>query len=740
MSEQANGTSISTAQSSSLFRPSVLTVQSKPVYPTNGVCYSEAPFSGTSLNNSPSTNVSQTSLTQKPPVGTSEEEAVPTGYVFGSDISSRVINTDVSHGASSDLWNFSSDQNSTSSSVFTTLAKAVLSKQSEVSSETLETSANKVTEDQKQAAVHLDQVNVVTGEEDEMPVFRQYCRAYVFDTEKQKWSGLGACHFHLNDISTDQRAAVSGSSPSYRSRVVVRLTSTRKVISNTPVWSTMPVALVNSRNLRIGAISEDGEHIKSYLFAFPSDELATNVFDALNARKQKLADKLPIKLEGECALTGRKRHIDSTTEASAAKLVVTSHPTCSESARSNLPQSSTAPKLANSQTSSLSKSNLFRPSVLNANVPVADTTAHNYLHCTSGVHFRQSALDIVVQRLKDDQKPVASESEYPLATATSKDDKLAAPCSFAVRPEKPLLNTTLGGATNHEFVFGHNVAERVTHSILPGEKQTTNSNTAGESDADETDHVTEPPCELTLTNSACAVAAEMREKSSTVALSELPQAPTLTGEEGECTALKTYCQFYCFDRQKQVWVERGQAYLHLNDIPVSTTSDTSSSTMHIPVGPPTRSRLVARVCKTLKLLANTPVWSGMNVSMADNRSLRLTTICVGVGDDSYPGVEKHVSPDHASTSKPEFCAYLLVMRSPKDATRLYQALVSRMHVLTGRHLENANEEQSDVASTVFSGEPEDALVKGSLSYQTEHRMQPVLSCDNRAASKTVDSN
>ncbi|KAF5396755.1 hypothetical protein PHET_10336 [Paragonimus heterotremus] len=738
MNEQANGTSISNAQSSSLFRPSVLTVQSKPVYPTNGVCHSEAPFSGTSLSNTPSTNISQTSLAQKPPVATTEDEAVPTGYVFGSDISSRVINADVSHGASSDLWNLSSDQNSTSSSVFTTLAKAVLSKQSEVSSETLETSANKVTEDQKQAAVHLNQVNVVTGEEDETPVFRQYCRAYVFDTEKQKWSGLGACHFHLNDTSTDQCAAVSGSSSSCRSRVVVRLTSTRKVISNTPVWSTMPVALVNSRNLRIGAISEDGEHIKSYLFAFPSDELATNVFDAINARKRKLTDKLPIKSEGDCALSGRKRHIDSSTEASAAKLMVTSHSERSESARSNLPQLPTSPKLANSQTSS--KSNLFRPSVLNTNVPVVDTTAHNYLHSTSGVHFRQSALDIVVQRLKDDQAPVASESEHSLATITSKDDKLSAPCSFTVVPEKPLLNTTLGGAANHEFVFGHNVAERVTHSILGGEKSTTTSNLASESDADETDHVTEPPCELTLTNSACAVAAEMREKSSIVAFSELPQAPTLTGEEGECTALKTYCQFYCFDRQKQVWVERGQAYLHLNDIPVSTTSDISSSTVRIPAGPPTRSRLVARVCKTLKLLANTPVWSGMNVSMADNRSLRLTTICVGVGDESYPGVEKHSPPDHTLTSKPEFCAYLLVMRSPKEATRLYQALVSRMHILTGRHLENANEEQSDTASTVLSREPDDALVKGSLSYQTESRMQPAVSCDSRAASKTVDPN
>lgn len=240
----------------------------------------------------------------------------------------------------------------------------------------------------------------------------------------------------------------------------------------------------------------------------------------------------------------------------------------------------------------------------------------------------------MVQKITGDETSVTSES-HPVSSVAPKDDKLAAPPSFNIRSDKTLLNTNLGSSTNQEFVFGHNVAERVIHSTSGNEKLSVTCN-----DVDETDHVTEPPCELTLANSASAVAAELREKSSIVALSELPQTPTLTGEEGECTALKTYCRFYCFDRQKQVWVERRQAYVHLNDIPVSTTS---SSTLKIPVGPPTRSRLVARVCKTLKLLANTPIWSGMNVSMADERSLRLTTICVGGGEEPSTGVEKHVS-------------------------------------------------------------------------------------------------
>ncbi|CAH8631633.1 unnamed protein product [Heterobilharzia americana] len=235
---------------------------------------------------------------------TAAQKGIPSDYVFGSNISSRVVNADVTRGASSSLWTSTSKDQDSASSVFTTLAKAVTASQTNCKeAKNLEDSAKEVAEDKRRETLTLAEVDLVTGEEGELSIIRQHCRAYIFDANTQKWNNLGAVHFHLNDIPNDSVQGNSNSSS--RSRIVVRLASTRKLVINTLIWSQMPVALVDSRTLRIGAINDEG-HIKNYLFAFPPDESASRIYDMLISRKKSTTVACPQEICDKQSSTSNK--------------------------------------------------------------------------------------------------------------------------------------------------------------------------------------------------------------------------------------------------------------------------------------------------------------------------------------------------------------------------------------------------------------------------------------------------
>ncbi|VDQ06059.1 unnamed protein product [Trichobilharzia regenti] len=591
-------------------------------------------------------NMSTTSLTSE------AQKGIPSDYVFGSNISSRVVNADVSRGASSDLW--TSTGNGSTSSVFTTLAKAVTAaKTNSKDSKNLEDSAKEVVEDKRRETLNLAEVDLVTGEEGEIPVIRQHCRAYVFDANKQKWNNLGAVHFHLNDIPNDK--AEGYSNPSSRSRIVVRLVSTRKLVINTVIWSQIPVALVDPRNLRIGAVNDDG-HIKSYLFAFPQDDLAAKIYELLCLRKSNTTTIFPLETNSNKSpgvnkevVTGCKRQFE--TEATSDS--------------DHLPHApakvaSTSVPLPTANLTVFPKTNIFRPSVFTPScqdtsngAPVSNLTAH-----TGELQFRNSPLDNVVKRLYESNPSGSAEPPtLPNNTKIVDSPKLSSNVS-----SKSMSISSVSNNRCADFVFGHNVSERVTNTStttgsrdtsrdLPSESPEPNVRTLSPeseepSDASEVgEHFSILPSKQTLEESAAAVASEMLEKS-TYLLANLPESPILTGEEGEYLTLKAYCHFYCFDRHKHEWVGRGQAYIHLNDVAMKP-STVASQMSPFPSGPPARSRLVIRTCQTLKLLANVPVWSGLNVTMADERSIRLTTVC-------HPSEKVSESPNKVSYYLCEF--------------------------------------------------------------------------------------
>ncbi|THD24367.1 Ran-binding protein 3 [Fasciola hepatica] len=692
-----------------VFRPSILNFTPKPFeLPGNSTKSESTPVTTTSSTGSSTNSVLSKPSISAPPINiTRKDDTVPGGFVFGSNISSRVVNAATSHGASCSLW--SAAEADSSASVFTALAKAVTSSKREENDsdeQTLADSAKKVTEDQKQAAVSLAQVDVFTGEEDELQVFRMHCQAYVFDTDKQRWNALGATHFHLNDIPRSADGNAVDGVTKCRSRVVVRLLSTRRVIINSPVWDSMPVALVDSRSLRIGAVSEDGDHLRSYLFKFSPDDSASKICAALNTRKARAAEVKGAE-QSYHRLAGQKRSLDASADQTEKNLA----PSSTNSSSSGHSSETVAPE-------PVPNPPVFRPSVLcpsddSSNLRPSTTPAITGTSAPIGpVLFRQSALDPVVKRLRTDQTGLESQ----IKSTTEEKCGLSQTLNVVPVPTAAIVNLPTKRTVSSNFVFGQNISDRVTNaSAVPPSKELPGMREEDNGEDHETAEIT--PCPTTLADSASAVAAELRDKP-TLPFSEIPKEPIVTGEEGECTALKTYCRFYDFDREKQLWVERGNAYVHLNDIPLpSTGADAPSigiTAVRTPTGPPTRSRLVVRVCKTLKLLANTPIWSGLNVAIADEHSIRLTTIRSVTTEELSAGENQSVE----NQPKPEFHAYLLVMRSPNDASRLYQALIARKNItirsgVSCEDLVDTGESTPDSGSVHGSNETATCLAVGT---------------------------
>ncbi|CAH8486026.1 unnamed protein product [Schistosoma turkestanicum] len=184
---------------------------------------------------------------------------IPSDCVLGSNISSSVVNADVSKDASVNLWTSSSTSHDSASCPFTALAKVVTASQTDCKdSKNLEDSAKEVVEDKRKETLTLAEVDLVAGER-EMPVIRQHCRAHNSDANEQRCNNHGPFHFELNDVHNN--GAEKNNESLCRSRKVVRLVYDGRLLINTLSWLQMPAALVDSRTLRMVAINEVGSYV-----------------------------------------------------------------------------------------------------------------------------------------------------------------------------------------------------------------------------------------------------------------------------------------------------------------------------------------------------------------------------------------------------------------------------------------------------------------------------------------------
>ncbi|VDK33761.1 unnamed protein product [Taenia asiatica] len=307
--------------SSSILRPSVLSDKLK-------VAGADVKTSKFELPTKPKESlVEAPNFAPTHPIPASAEPTNAPGYVFGQNMSSRVVNAN--QGASENIWQavesddrlnrwfelirscfcrfffcfcFGLDtmairnQEDSSTSVFTTLAKAVAKQSKQTEGELLEDSAVALARKRNAAQISLppsssgEQPEIITGEEDERTVLELTCNAYVFDRDSKQWKGIGQSYLHLNDTTLTDRTT---------SRLIIRLQSTRRVVVNTRIWLEMPVAyVVENKAVRIGALTVAGQGqtdtegaIRTYMLRFTSADSARFLFEALQERRLS-AEKL----------------------------------------------------------------------------------------------------------------------------------------------------------------------------------------------------------------------------------------------------------------------------------------------------------------------------------------------------------------------------------------------------------------------------------------------------------------
>ncbi|CAI9564272.1 unnamed protein product, partial [Staurois parvus] len=253
-----------------------------------------------------------------------------------------------------------------------------------------------------------------------------------------------------------------------------------------------------------------------------------------------------------------------------------------------------------------------------------------------------------------------------------------------------------------DFVFGENMEKRVMSPKRPTPSQTRVPLCRRESTSARLSNNRNWPYQkhrlhTSLVESAAAYTSRPRMKY------ELDQVKVITGEESERNVLQISCKLFVFNKDNQVWTERGRGYLRLNDTAVNDNG-------------PFRSRIVMRNHGNLKLILNSKIFSEMKLERANRKSLHITAT------DLTDGSLK----------------IFLVQASVKDTARLHAAIHHRLIAMSSFRsrqeqsmsvTEDENSSHSQLLNSDSEDEEDDEM-KLCSSKMSDHlqliRQRPVL--------------
>lgn len=184
------------------------------------------------------------------------------GFVFGENLADRVVQRSISEENVED-GNASPDS--------TEQTNAEAGKTLEESAREYQATHGKKTE--------LQEVEIVTGEEDESNVLQVNGKLFVFDGDHQNWLERGRGIFRLNDMRCT-------SSASFQSRLLMRTQGSLRLILNTKVWPGMTVMRASQKSVRLTATDGDDGVKVFLLITNPKDN--ENILRALDWRIQQL--------------------------------------------------------------------------------------------------------------------------------------------------------------------------------------------------------------------------------------------------------------------------------------------------------------------------------------------------------------------------------------------------------------------------------------------------------------------
>lgn len=203
-------------------------------------------------------------------------------FVFGQNLQERVV----ADGAGEEPKPSTSvPTNGTSDMLF---SSAAVKESPTVStpSKTLSESAREY-EEQRANKRKYDEVEVVTGEENETNILHLCCKLFAFDKAVGNWQERGRGTLRLND----QQIKDADDRSYTQSRVLFRTTGVLRLILNTKIWAEMTVEQASAKSIRFTAMDASGE-IKVFLVMANPEEIK-QLYRHLKERlsnEQKLQD------------------------------------------------------------------------------------------------------------------------------------------------------------------------------------------------------------------------------------------------------------------------------------------------------------------------------------------------------------------------------------------------------------------------------------------------------------------
>lgn len=199
------------------------------------------------------------------------------GFVFGENLSARADNfneaakPEVSEVKPAEVENKGEAKKSEEGEE--TSAKD----EAKAAGKTLEESAAEY-EKAKSQKRKFEEVEVITGEENEVNVAQLTGKLHVFDTEKKSWVERGRGVLRLNDVKDGEVKA---------SRVVMRNAGSLRVILNTPLFPGMTLENPSEKSVRFTAREDGG--VKVFVLTASPKEVAV-LFRAMKVRLAKVEE------------------------------------------------------------------------------------------------------------------------------------------------------------------------------------------------------------------------------------------------------------------------------------------------------------------------------------------------------------------------------------------------------------------------------------------------------------------
>nr|KAF6402256.1 RAN binding protein 3 [Rousettus aegyptiacus] len=196
----------------------------------------------------------------------SNADAPSNKFVFGQNMSERVLSPPKLNEVSSDAnrENSAAESGSESSSQEATPEK-----------ESLAESAAAYTKATARKCL-LEKVEVITGEEAESNVLQIQCKLFVFDKTSQSWVERGRGLLRLNDMASTDDGTL-------QSRLVMRTQGSLRLILNTKLWAQMQIDKASEKSIRITAMDTEDQGVKVFLISASSKDTG-QLYAALHHR------------------------------------------------------------------------------------------------------------------------------------------------------------------------------------------------------------------------------------------------------------------------------------------------------------------------------------------------------------------------------------------------------------------------------------------------------------------------